>query len=349
MIKSMFFLILIVTSFFWNQQSIANVIGLGSQYNGPTSNHFDGHRFYNTNPMIQRGFFDILKWRLSSDRADWPEWINNPSFPPPPKTLNGLSYTFINHATVLIQTQGLNILTDPIFSDRCSPVSFAGPKRVRAPGLSFDHLPFIHVILISHNHYDHLDLPTLHQLWKRDHPVIIVGLGVDTLLNEKGFTHTKALDWWQDLQLTKTTDVTFVPARHFSGRGLFDRMKTLWGGFVIQTPQDTIYFAGDTGYDKHFLKIKQRFGPLSLSFLPIGAYKPRWVMKDVHLNPKEAYQAHLDLNSHHSVGIHFGTFDSLTDEAIDAPQQELQKAINAHQIQTHPFVVPEFGQTIRLR
>ena len=319
------------------------------RYKHGKSKNFNGTKFVNQDPITDHGFSNFLKWRMNSQKKKWPKWIENKQFEEPPVRVNddNVSYTFVNHATILIQTRGQNILTDPIFSERSSPVSFAGPKRVRAPGITLEKLPPIDTVLISHNHYDHLDIPSLRALQTKDDPQILVGLGVDDLLKQEGFTKVTSLDWWEQKKI-QGIEYTFTPCRHFSGRGLLDRMQTLWGSFLIKTPDRRIYFAGDTGYGRHFRKISDRFGAIDLAFIPIGAYEPRWFMKDVHLNPAEAVRAHVDLQSKHSVGIHFGTFDDLTDEGINEPIEGLNQQLDQVGLDRDTFIAPEFGKTYKL-
>lgn len=290
--------------------------------------------------------FGFLKLFLTEKRGAWPRWVETSYGPRPPERIQGdqLSYTFINHATVLIQTAGLNILTDPIWSNRCSPVSWAGPRRHRNPGIRFEDLPPIDLVLISHNHYDHMDIPTLRKLAKQFNSSIFVGDGNLEPLAKKGFDRVREFGWWQDADVGSSVQVTFVPARHFSGRGLFDRNKTLWGGFVLQTPFGVVYFAGDTGYADCFSQIYKKFGPSDLSFLPIGAYKPRSFMCAVHMDPADAVKAHADLHSSESVGIHFGTF-RLAFEGLGEPEQDLNRALESANVPADSFVVPECGES----
>ncbi|MCF6319733.1 MAG: MBL fold metallo-hydrolase, partial [Proteobacteria bacterium] len=210
------------------------VMSCNSPYKGPTSDHYDGTRFFHNEKDYT--FTEMLKWLWTMDPAKWPEWIQDPVYPPPPKLVGEDKFriTHINQATILIQTDGLNILTDPIWSERSSPVSWAGPKRVRAPGVKIKDLPAIDIVLISHNHYDHLDIPTLKTIVEKHNPKILVGLGVGTLLRSKGLNNVLELDWWQEYHISHSNvEITFVPARHNSGRGICDKNKTLWGGFVI--------------------------------------------------------------------------------------------------------------------
>ncbi len=314
-------------------------------YQNPYQAPYDGKKFSNLEPFPEKSLTSLLQWKFTSDRQAWPEWVDIVVGDKPSEhTLKGqINYTVINHATVLLQVDGVNILTDPIWSDRASPVSFIGPKRVHQPGLDFTDLPPIDVVMISHNHYDHLDIPTLKKLDAAHQPLILVGLKNGALLQKHGLTHFKEMDWYETLDV-KGLSVTFMPNQHWSARGVFDKFETLWGGFIVSAQQGSIYFAGDTGYGKFFDTIKARFPNIVLSFLPIGAYEPRWFMQSSHINPTEAVKAHKALASQHSVAIHFGTFQ-LTDEARDAPKKALDSALEGQGIS---FLVPEFGQTYAL-
>lgn len=263
---------------------------------------------------------------------------------------NEIAVTFINHATALIQIPEGNILTDPIFSERASPFQWIGPKRVHKPGLTIDELPKIDVILLSHNHYDHMDLPSLQTIVAKnqhDHqisPLILVPLGNKKILTDAGLSNVVELDWWQEYQ-QNSLKITLTPNQHWSKRITVGRNRALWGGFVIVGKQARVYFAGDTGYSGHFKEIAQRFGPMDISLLPIGAYEPRWFMQHHHMNPAEAVRAHLDLQSHRSMAIHFGTFH-LSDEAIDQPAEDLLANLKESGIPEKNFVIPRPGETI---
>ena len=311
----------------------------------PLSTHYDGKHFNNTNGS-DKAAGDIAKflWQSLWSEKPWPKTVDNASADPlVARVTDGIRVTYINHATVLIQAAGLNILTDPVWSKRVSPVTFAGPKRVRAPGVSIDALPEIDLILVSHNHYDHLDTASLKKLraQQEKEPVIVSGLGNAKLLKKQGYPSALELDWGEHVSVGPAT-VHFVECQHRSGRGVTDQMKTLWGSFVVETPAGNLYFAGDTGYSPHFKKQGERYGPFALSLLPIGAYEPRWFMKDIHLNPEEAVQAHQDLNSQQSLGIHFGVFQ-LTWETIDQPVIDLEHALRQQQVPQTAFWVMEPG------
>lgn len=307
--------------------------------NKEASDHFDGKKFFNPDfPNMSKSIFTLLKWKLTSKAANWPksvkidqQLVKNKKVP-----LNELSVTFINHATVLLQIDGLNILTDPIWSDRTSPVSFAGPKRVKKPGVKFDNIPKIDVILISHNHYDHMDIPTLERFIKRDSPIVLAGLGSSHYFKDKYKSKVLELDWSEDY-FFKGLRFTFLPSKHWSKRTAFDENKCLWGAFAIEGSKK-IYFAGDTGYADHFKNAAETFESFYLSLIPIGAYEPRWFMKDAHMNPEEAIKAHLDLKSKYSLGIHHGTFQ-LTDEGINRPVEELKKAKEKYGVGDEFFVL----------
>ena len=258
-----------------------------------------------------------------------------------------MAVTFIGHSTFLLQLPGLNLLTDPLFSERTSPFSWAGPKRVRPPALSLAQLPRIDVVLVSHNHYDHLDLPSLRWLAREHQPLIVTTLGNKAWLEARDVNNAYELDWWQSHRAAPELEVVCTPAQHFAARAPWDRCKTLWGGFVLKTPAGRIYFAGDSGYFGGFKDIGARLGPIDLAFLPIGAYEPRWFMEPVHMNPDEAVRAHRDLGARQSIGMHFGTVQ-LTDEAIDAPLRDLAAARAVHGVEPGSFATMDFGQTRQL-
>ena len=316
------------------------------RYKGPKSDHFDGKRFVNLEPIEQHGFRDLIKFMFFTDHGPWEGMVENRSYPPPPERVdNGdLQVTFINHSTVLIQMDGLNILTDPIWSERCSPVSWTGPKRVRAPGIPFDSLPPIDYILLSHNHYDHLDLPTLKRLAAQYDMPIITGLGNRALLEQNGLRNVVELDWGSQVEASHGITFFCRSARHFSGRGLDDRQATLWVSFLIKGPSGAVYFAGDTGFGRHFEEIEKEFGPVRLALIPIGAYLPRWFMKGVHVSPEEAVRAHQLLKASTSVAIHFGTF-RLGADGQDQAESELKKAVQKVDSGTPRFWILDFGES----
>jgi L-ascorbate metabolism protein UlaG (beta-lactamase superfamily) len=325
----------------------------------PVSDHFDGTHFFNPEGRrsdlsrpdsaspAPRGRLAALRWMTRREgRAQWPDHVVNTPYPPPPEVTapGSAALTFIGHSTFLIRLPGLTLLTDPIFSKRCSPVWFAGPKRVRDPGLALAALPPVDAILLSHNHYDHLDINSLRVLKKRFGPVPIVApLGNQGWLTRKGFGPVTELDWWQSHMLDGT-EIIAVPARHFAARTLRDRNETLWCGYRIRHHGRDIHFAGDTGYTASFRAVHERLGAPDLALLPIGAYEPRWVMGTVHMNPAEAVQGFLDLQAKRAVGMHFGTFQ-LTDEPIDAPIHDLAAARHEAGLADDAFVTLDFGET----
>lgn len=308
-----------------------------------TNAPFDGSKFDNLEPFDDKSIFDLLSWQIRSlkESSPWPNEIASKQFKPSSQRSVKPIITVINHASVLIQVDNLNILTDPHYSLRASPVQFAGPKRVVKPGIAFDDLPSIDIVLISHNHYDHLDLDTLRRLQDRDAPKFVAGLKTKSFLEDNGIQTAIDLDWWQSTTTGKTK-ITFVPSQHWSARGLFDKREMLWGGFYIENSYK-IYFAGDTGYGKFFKTIKEKLGAPDLSLIPIGAYEPRWFMKDAHLNPKDSLQAFQDLESKKMIGIHFGTF-KLTDEGYDDPIDTLREEIKSLDMDPHDVIIPTFGK-----
>jgi len=289
----------------------------------PFAKHFDGKRFFNPGARQARGILNALRWKLTSRPERSPEFVSDvtPSTPPASVGSAELRVTMINHSSVLLQIPGANILTDPVWSERASPIPWIGPRRHRAPGVRWPDLPRIDIVLLSHNHYDHFDLATLHKLAERQESQFAVPIGVAKLLRSHKIAPVHELDWGESMPLSQTVIHT-VPAVHFSARGLFDRNRSLWCGFVIESQGRFIYFAGDTGFGTHFAAIRERFGAPRLSLLPIGAYEPRWFMSAVHMNPDEAVKAHQILNSMSSIAIHHGTFQ-LADEGIDTPKKRL--------------------------
>ena len=282
--------------------------------------------FHNASGREKHGLGNALRWLLTRSRGPWPSHVEDtPVAPPAARVDDGsIRATVIGHATVLIQVAGLNLLTDPVMSTRIGPTPWTGPKRVRPPAVPFDAIPPIDAVLLSHDHYDHLDRPTLRKLAARDNPLVLTGLRAGRKVPSRNVVE---LDWWDRHALREDVTATYVPAEHFSGRGLFDRDKSLWGGFVLETPHGKVFFAGDTAMGTHFQAIRERFGPMTLSLLPIGAYAPRWFMALVHMDPDEALQASLTLESQTSLAIHFATFN-LADDAYDAPTRALARAVS---------------------
>ncbi len=311
----------------------------------PVSDHCDGQHFFNPGATApRRGLSSLLAWRLRHRRSRWPRRVADPAFPPPPSRVapGVAAISYVNHATFLIRLPGAVVLTDPIFSERCSPLSWAGPKRARRPGIALDDLPRPDLVLISHNHYDHMDMRSLRELQRRHAPRFVTMLGNAPVLAAEGITATE-LDWWQEATLGPVR-VTATPARHFSARTPFDRNRALWGGFMLHDAAGRILFAGDSGAGPHWSGIRARLGAPDIALLPIGAYEPRWFMAPVHMDPNEAVQAHVALGAGRSLGMHFGTFQ-LTDEAIDAPVRALNVAREAAGLDADCFATLGFGES----
>jgi L-ascorbate metabolism protein UlaG (beta-lactamase superfamily) len=323
--------------------------GCGPLHRGPVTDHFDGRRFHGAEP--DHSFGDMVRWLREMKTVDWPAWVDDPARPPPPARVEEgrLRATYVNQATVLLQLDDVNVVTDPIWSDRASPVSWAGPRRVRRPGVRMEDLPAIDVILVSHDHYDHLDAPTLRALERRDHPLVIAGLGVGARLRALGMARVVELDWWQTQAIAGGLTVTFVPARHQSGRGLFDGDRTLWGGFVIEGPASRVYFAGDTGYGTFVDEIAARYPGLRLAILPIGSYEKRWFMQGQHMNPDDAVRVHLAVHARQSIGMHYATFAEHPEQAIDAHEVDLAAALRTHAVAAEEFRILGFGEGIEVQ
>jgi L-ascorbate metabolism protein UlaG (beta-lactamase superfamily) len=317
-------------------------------YDGPVTDHFDGRRFHDPHGAAPKGALDMLRWIASGRSEKWPAWAPSPFSDRPPARVGGTAVRigFIGHASLLVQTADLNLLLDPVWSERASPFGFAGPKRVNDPGIAFDALPPIDAVLVSHGHYDHLDVATLSRLAAAHRPRVITPLGNDAVMRAHDpAIAAESFDWHHRVVLGPDLAVTLVPLRHWSARGLFDRNKTLWAGFVIETPAGRIYHVTDSGYGDglRFREVRERYGPFRLAILPIGAYEPRWFMRDQHMNPAEAVRAFADCGAELALAHHHGTF-KLTDEAIDAPVIALSQALAAAGIAGEKFRVLRPGQ-----
>ncbi|NJM26902.1 MAG: MBL fold metallo-hydrolase [Bacteroidia bacterium] len=329
--------LLIVASFF-----LVGAVLSGPRYRGPVTDHFDGKKFINPGGFQAKGLREVLKWAVNRERQPW-AYRDVPFGEKPINQVNaGVRVTFINHTTFLIQGGGVNLLTDPVWSERTSPFSFAGPRRMRNPGIRMEDLPAIDYVLLSHNHYDHLDTNALRQLDKVHEPHVITPLGVQALLQTKGIAGAGDLDWWDEKMLTSRVKVQALPAQHFSGRGMLDRDASLWCGYMITIDGLNIYFAGDTGYnDATFKDIGKRTGPVDLSIIPIGAYKPEWFMSPIHVSPYNAVRIHLEVKSNLSVPSHYGTFP-LADDGLDEPVNDLRAALRQLGVDESAFqIVPE--------
>lgn len=329
----------------------------------------DGARYQNNYIEFEpKGLAALARWKLEALRDGLPR----PPQTPTPTMAADLAFihanaragvamvpavTWIGHGTVLAQLGGLNVLTDPIFSERASPLSYLGPKRAQAPGVALDKLPHIDLVLISHNHYDHLDEASVRSLNAQPGgpPLFIVPLGIKAWMGGVGITNVVELGWWQAHRLG-AVEVVMTPVQHWSGRALNDRLATLWGGYALFAPDLHLYYSGDTGYSKDFVDLRDRFaarqarsqgGAFDVALIAIGSYEPRWFMKEQHVNPAEAVQIHRDLHAKQSIAVHWGTFE-LTDESLDEPPLELIKARKAQGVPDEAFVVLAIGQTRRL-
>lgn len=302
------------------------------RYHGPPSDHFDGERFHNHERSRDRQIEDALRFgahTLLGKRGFWAGWEDVPTDTPPPRVGRGeLRVSFVNHATVLIQADSLNVLTDPVWSKRVSPVRWFGPKRHRPPGIRFEDLPPIDVVLISHNHYDHMDVPTLKRLVKAFHPRIVTGLGNAAYLARQGVPGARDVDWWQSVGVAPGVRVTGVPAQHWSARTLADKWRTLWLGFVVEGPSGAVYFAGDTGFGEFLPAIRDRFPRFRLAILPIAPIRPRRAMAPRHMSAADAVRADTLLGAATAVAVHFGTFQQ-GDDGEDEPVDSLRAALAA--------------------
>ena len=302
-------------------------------YDGPVSDHFNGERFFNPGKPDHKTFAKVLKWYATRKRQSWPTCSELPATDKPPRRVegDGLRVGFVGHVTLLIQTQGLNILIDPVWSERTSPFTWAGPRRVHPPGIRFDDLPPIDVVLISHNHYDHLDLATMAKLWQRDHPLIIVPLGNDRIIRGHiPAARIEARDWGGQVTVAPGLTIHLEPMHHWSARSPWDRNRALWAAFVLATPGGAIYFVGDSGYadGDNFRAAAAKYGAFRLAVLPIGSYEPRWFMADNHMNPEEAVKAWNDLGRPLMLPTHYAMFQ-LADTGYETPLCDLRAAMRS--------------------
>ena len=315
----------------------------------PFASRRENGRFVNLHDPRVVGLRDVWRWYRTREPAAWPRWIEDPPQPPPPRLAAGvIGATFIGHASWLLQIGGVAVLLDPVWSPRVNPLPFLGPHRVRAPGQALAALPGVELLLVSHCHYDHLDLPTLREARRRFAPPAVTGLGNARHLAKAGFVAARECDWWESVEVAGLR-VTYVPAQHFSARTLGDRCRALWGGFVIEAADGAVaWFAGDTGWAPHLAEIGRRFPRIDLALLPIGAYAPRWFMHTQHMDPEEAVRAHRASGARRSLAMHFGTFAGLTDEPIDEPAALLEAAKAHHGVAAGDFTLPGFGETLVL-
>jgi L-ascorbate metabolism protein UlaG (beta-lactamase superfamily) len=316
-----------------------------SYYHGPVTAHFDGRKFVNPWAPMPESFRTFLKWRMNADPTPWPDSVPVTLSSPPQRVYGDtLRVTYVGHCTVLLQTQGVNILTDPIWSKRASPVSFGGPKRVAVPGVQFEDLPPIDVVLVSHNHYDHMDLPTLKRLVKAHNPLVLSPLGNDAILLEDiPGMRVKTLDWGESFVMNPQLRFTLEPMQHWSARGMFDRRDALWGSFVVEAPGGPIYFLADAGYAKNLSEeIVAKYGTPRFTLLPVGAYEPEWFMKYAHMTPADAVQTYLDLGKSYAMGTQYEVF-AMADESYDAPRKAVSEALKVKEIDPERFLLPAVG------
>lgn len=321
-------------------------------YFDPAKPHHTPEGFRNRYPHDEKGSF--WKWKFEQWRYGAPQippggWafpVLRPDVAFIKSNRSVDTLTWIGHASFLLQLDGLNILTDPHLTERASPVSFAGPKRITPPALDFADLPHIDIVIVSHNHYDHMDEETLVRLAAQPGgpPRYFVGLGLKRWFDARGIETAVELDWW-DSRVVKGVTLHFVPTQHWSKRTLWDENQTLWGGWMIESPRFRFFHAGDTGYSRDFADIRQRFAPIDLAAIPVGGYAPRWFMRINHLDPDEAVAVHKDLAARFSVGMHWGTFPGLTDEPLDEPPKRLAQALAREQISSERFFLMQHGET----
>ncbi len=313
-------------------------------YSGPVSDHFDGKLFFSPGRanFADKSRMDLLKWQLGGGKEAWPDSFPSPFADKPPARVDaGLRVTLVGHASYLIQAGGLNLLMDPVWSDRASPFSFAGPKRVNAPGIALADLPRIDAILLTHNHYDHMDVAAISRIANVHRPRIVVPLANDAILRQADAALAPLLvtrDWGESIELSDRVRVTLEPSLHWSARWMSDRFMALWCNFVVETPAGRIYACGDTGYDPDsiFPKAGAKYGGFQLALLPIGAYEPRWFMKEQHMNPEEAVKVYRELGAEAAIGHHWGTF-RLTNEGVDRPREALAVALGEARIDPAMF------------
>lgn len=315
---------------------IGNLIS-SPRYSGPVTDHFNGKYFRNLGGVKVNGFDNVFKLIRTRKPTKWiiPEDIVK-EYPILDQCIdNDFRVTYINHATILIQCHGINLITDPVYAKAAGVFGWVGPWRKLQPGISFDNLPKIDFVFISHNHYDHLDIGTIKKVIKKDNPKFITPLGNDLLLSKYG-AECVNFDWWEEVQITDEISMVCTPGQHYSSRGLADRNGSLWGGFVLKTPLGSMFWAGDGGYAPFFKEIGERFGPFRFSCIPIGAYKPNWFMKPIHITPTEAVQVHLDVKSQESLAYHWATFN-LSDEGWDEPKHDLEKVLKDKNLDQNSF------------
>ena len=315
------------------------------------SDHFDParQRFFNPWKNTDKSFGDLLRWWVTAERRAWPHHVENRRYPPPPASVphGHAAVTLLGHAGTLIRIGGAVVLTDPHFSPHAGPLGRFGPRRVREPGVGPEALPSADAVFVSHNHYDHLDAASLRWLDRHHHPLFVVPLGLASLLRRLGMQRVVELDWWEGITVGPI-EVILTPAQHWSNRAMFDLRRSLWAGCMLRARSgEQVYFAGDSGYAPCFAEIRDRLGPPPVALLPIGAYEPRWFMRDHHMDPEDAVRAHLDLGARTSIAIHHAFF-RLTDEGFGDPARELSAALERHGVPPDAFRVLDVGESVTL-
>lgn len=322
-------------------------------YSGPVSDHFDGTLFFNPDGTGPKNAWELLKWQVWEERARWPDSFPSPhAFDVPPQRIgrDEARVSYVGHASFLIQIAGRNLLLDPVWSKRASPLKAVGPKRVNPPGIAFETLPPIDFVLVTHNHYDHMDTGLIGRIWQRDRAPVITPLGNDTILRgDVPEIDARAFDWHSAVDLGEGIKVHFEPTVHWSARGLGDRRHALWASFVIESPKHKIYCVGDSAFSDGtvFRGVAQRHPGIDLALLPIGAYEPRWFMHTSHMNPEESVKALEICGAKAAVGHHWGTFQ-LTNEAVEMPREALAAARAARGIADERFLALRPGQVVTL-
>ncbi|MBF8246417.1 MAG: MBL fold metallo-hydrolase [Rickettsia sp.] len=328
MSNKMWFLLFFVLIIFVVSIVISYIRNTNFYYSGPETDHFKNGKFFNNfNTSDKRKkFYQVMLWYLKRQHKPWKN-IDNQNFDIPPKKIlsSNLRVSNIGHNSFLIQTEGLNILMDPVWSDRASPFSFVGPKRYSQPGIKFEDLPFIDVVWVSHNHYDHMDLKTLDRLWNKFKPRIITPLGNDTIIRSYNKNiECESYDWYDKVRISDSVSFNLKPAQHWSSRGLFDHNKALWSSLEIETSSGNILFLGDSGYGDG--SIFSDYKNLKLAIIPMGAYKPKEIMEYSHISPEKFFQLHKDLLMPLTIPSHYDVFDLADEEQFDATK-DLEKIL----------------------